>query len=190
MIYLITTSFILQSLKILPFSLAPVNKNSSDMQGEGRIDARVEFVESKEFVLNYINEDIEEFEVFKSKIAYLEKHLEEHADRNIIDTEELVDTNDMLKELDLKGVEPFEKNLIALRNQFEKLNDSLDEDSMAVVLETIEKAEEYIDVVKERMEDFDALEQEWESKEETEIIQNMLESNKSKSRDFQNPESI
>ena len=134
-------------------------------------------IEDEALALAHVEMDINDFEDLKKTIAYLEEHISKHADVNVVDSKELVEADKMLKDLDVKVIKPYEQELLSLKSQIGKLNHKFDNESISQISAIVENAEMFLQTSKERLEQFNLLEQDWEAAEESAKIQESLNDN-------------
>jgi len=139
----------------------------SSPQNTGQLDLEA-------MLLEYIETDIKDFEDLKKTIAFLEKHISHHADMHVVNSEELIEADHMLQELDVKIIKPYEQQLESLKSQILKLNHKFDNETIDQITTIVENVEVFLSTSKERIEQVEVLEQEWEVAEETAGIQDMI----------------
>lgn len=114
--------------------------------------------------------EIESFNQVKNRIEFLEEHLKKHADFHVIDTKDLVNAAKTLEEIKNKVVQPLELNLLAVRDNMKKMKYALTSKDREFVHTVLENAEAFLKLSNERIENFEAVEQDWDSEEEREKI--------------------
>eukprot|EP00092_Neocalanus_flemingeri_P034893 GFUD01037968.1.p1 GENE.GFUD01037968.1~~GFUD01037968.1.p1 ORF type:complete len:519 (+),score=133.51 GFUD01037968.1:60-1616(+) len=134
-------------------------------------------------VLAHLEKDINDFEDLKKTIAYLEEHISKHSDVHVVASNDLVDADHMLKDLDVKVIKPYEQQLVSLKSQIVKLNNKFDNESIAEIITIVENAEMFLETTMEKVQQVEQLEQEWEVAEETVQIQEMIDLDERKSYD-------
>ena len=124
-----------------------------------------------------------DFEDLKTKLVLLEKNLRQHADFDLVLNEELVDTDNMLKEIGFQTLEPYEDKLKALKSQIVKSNSKLDDDTLTTIETVIGNAENFLRTSRRRLSEVEELEEEWKNAEEKEIESNIEDNEESVSKD-------
>eukprot|EP00092_Neocalanus_flemingeri_P026089 GFUD01028275.1.p1 GENE.GFUD01028275.1~~GFUD01028275.1.p1 ORF type:complete len:587 (-),score=164.45 GFUD01028275.1:57-1817(-) len=126
-------------------------------------------------VLAHLEKDINDFEDLKKTIAFLEKHISKHSDVHVVASQDLVDADHMLKDLDLKVIKPFEQQLVSLKSQIVKLNNKFDNEFISEFVAIVVNAEMFLETSLEKVEEVEQLEQDWEVAEDTVKIEDELE---------------
>jgi len=126
------------------------------------------------WLLAHIQSDIEDFEDLKKTVAFLEHHLNKHADIHIVKSSELEDADKVLKEVDVKVIKFYEQELLSLKSQIPKLKHKFDNQSMDEISLIVENAEMFLQLSMEKIEELEMLEQEWEVAEESAEIQKAI----------------
>jgi len=140
-------------------------------------------IEDNELEKAHIDMDINDFEDLKTKLVLLEKNLRQHADFDLVLNEELVDTDNMLKEIGFQTLEPYEDKLKALKSQIVKSNSKLDDDTLTTIETVIGNAENFLRTSRRRLSEVEELEEEWKNAEEKEIESNIEDNDESVSKD-------
>ena len=138
-------------------------------------------LELEAMLIEYIEKDIKDFEDMKNNIAFLEKHIRHHADVHVADSKELLEADHVLQELDVKVIKPYELQLESLKSQIFKLNHMFDNETLDQITTIVENVEVFLETSRERIEQVEILEQEWEVAEETFEIENMIRSDEKSS---------
>eukprot|EP00092_Neocalanus_flemingeri_P094269 GFUD01119862.1.p1 GENE.GFUD01119862.1~~GFUD01119862.1.p1 ORF type:complete len:546 (-),score=157.24 GFUD01119862.1:69-1706(-) len=148
-----------------------LNTTLSEFGNMSIVDAK--FIVDSELTKAHIDMEIKDFEELKAKIVLLENHLRQHANFSIVPSEELVETDHMLKDMDVKILEPYENKLKALKNHIK--NEEIDDISLPFIETIVKNAEFFLDNSRVRLNDVENLEKEWESSEEEVRIESMEE---------------
>eukprot|EP00088_Acartia_fossae_P005293 TRINITY_DN1232_c0_g1_i1.p1 TRINITY_DN1232_c0_g1~~TRINITY_DN1232_c0_g1_i1.p1 ORF type:complete len:389 (-),score=79.43 TRINITY_DN1232_c0_g1_i1:107-1273(-) len=120
--------------------------------------------------------EIEGYHEIKKRIQFLELHLKQHADFNLVDTADLVAAASTLQSLKRTIIEPLEANLLAVRTQIKKGHHNLTEDDIHLVKSVLENADSFLKNSNERLRQLELIENEWDSAEESEKIRLAAES--------------
>jgi len=157
----------------------PIKGNGDDENIDGygsMIDIRDEVaLDDEALVLAHIESDIEDFEDLKNTITFLEKSVRKHADSHVVKSQELLEVNRVLHELDEKVLTSFEQELRSLKGQISKLNHKLDNSSMKETATIVENAEKFLQVSMDKIEELEMIEHEWDVTEESVKIQHMID---------------
>jgi len=142
-------------------------------------------IEDNELEKAHIDMDINDFEDLKAKLVLLENNLRQHADFDLVQNEELVDTDNMLKEIGFQTLAPYEDTLKALKSQIVQSNSKLDDDTLVAFETVIENAEHFLRTSRQRLSEVEVLEKEWKNSEEKEIESNIEDIDESVSKDME-----
>eukprot|EP00092_Neocalanus_flemingeri_P026090 GFUD01028276.1.p1 GENE.GFUD01028276.1~~GFUD01028276.1.p1 ORF type:complete len:460 (-),score=117.89 GFUD01028276.1:57-1436(-) len=134
-------------------------------------------------VLAHLEKDINDFEDLKKTIAYLEEHISKHSDVHVVASNDLVDADHMLKDLDVKVIIPYEQQLVSLKSQIVKLNNKFDNETISEIVAIVVNAEMFLITSLEGVEEVEQLDQEWEVAEATVQIQEMIDLDESETYD-------
>jgi len=132
-------------------------------------------LDDEALVLAHIESDIEDFEDLKKTITFLEKSVRKHADSHVVKSQELLEVNRVLHELDEKVVTSFEQELRSLKGQISKLDHKFDNSSMKEIATIVENAEKFLQVSMDKIEELEMIEHEWDVTEESVKIQHMID---------------
>jgi len=131
-------------------------------------------LEDEALVLAHIDSDIEDFEDLRKTIAYLEQNIRKHADTHVVKSQELVEADKVLKELDVKVVNSYEQELKALKSQISKLDQKYDNSTIQEITKIVENAEMFLQLSMDKIEEIEMIDHEWEAAEKSANIQNMI----------------
>jgi len=102
-------------------------KHSQDTNETPVYDATAESLKKK------MDEEIEDYHEIKKRIQFLEDHLKEHSDFNLIKTEDLVNAQHSLEDIKTKIIKPLEVNLLSVRGQVSNLHHSVTEEEKSFI---------------------------------------------------------
>jgi len=119
--------------------------------------------------------EIAGYHEIKKRIQFLEAHLKQHADFNLIDTKDLVAAASTLQSLKRTIIQPLETQLLAVKSQIKKENHNLTEDEMKLVKSVLDEADNFLKNSDERIQQLELIERDWESEEESEKIRQATE---------------
>jgi hypothetical protein len=119
--------------------------------------------------------EIAGYHEIKKRIQFLEAHLKQHADFNLIDTKDLLAAASTLQSLKRTIIQPLETQLLAVKTQIKKENHNLSEDEMKLVKSVLEEADNFLKNSDERIQQLELIERDWESEEESEKIRQATE---------------
>jgi len=122
-----------------------------------------------------IETEIDGYHEIKKRIQFLESHLKEHADFNLIKTEDLVDAASTLQTLKKTIIEPLETNLLAVRSQIAKEGHQLTPKELHLVKSVLENADAFLLNSEDRLNNLELIENDWDVLEESEKIRQASE---------------
>jgi len=97
-------------------------------------------------VLKQVNEKIAEFEDLKAQIAVIERHLRKHSDFEGFNT-----TDHVLVDLEENKVQPYEDDLVDLKNRIVNAELAIDASSMEIINSIVNEAEKFLDVNRDKV---------------------------------------
>jgi hypothetical protein len=155
--------------------------NSSQSVGE------IEEVEQKELEKK-VESEIEGYHEIKKRIQFLESHLKQHADFNLIETGDLVAAAHTLQTIKRTIIEPLETNLLAVKNQMKKEGHNLTPEELHLVKSVLENADGFLKNSEDRLQQLELIENEWDSQEESEKIRQAAASKLKQQKEINRPE--
>lgn len=156
---------------ILPFIMSAACSEIDRAQNEVRNLTKSVQDEDSALALAHIEMDIRDFDELANAISYLKKQIEKHSDRNLVDHKELEMDYNFLDDLNEKVVHPIHKELMSLKMQIGKFNDSIGSGTIEEINEIVVKAEKFLANGYAKLSQAEMLEQSWESEEERKKIQ-------------------
>ena len=155
----------------LPLIMSAVCSEIDRAQNEVRNLTKSVQDEDSALALAHIEMDIRDFDDLANAISYLKKQIEKHSDENLVDHKELEMDYNFLDDLNVKVVHPIHKELMSLKMQIGKFNDSMDNGTLEEINAIVEKAEKFLANGYARLSQAELLEQSWETEEERKKIQ-------------------
>jgi len=156
-------------------------KHSQETNETPVYDATAESLKKK------MDEEIEDYHEIKKRIQFLEDHLKEHSDFNLIKTEDLVNAQQSLEDIKSKIIKPLEVNLLSVRGQVSNLHHSVTEEEKSFINSVIENADNFLASSNAKIKNLEFMEQDWESQEESEKIRQISEGAGSRNKDGPTP---
>merc|ERR1719447_1508047 len=112
--------------------------------------------------LEHIDTDLEGFYRLEDRIKYLKEVLAMHAQRQIVESEELDNAEFVIQELGEKVLKPFEEHLSALRAQIMKPHVAYDEETLREISNIIKTSELFLKTAQDQVEHVEVMEEVWE----------------------------
>merc|ERR1719462_549772 len=112
--------------------------------------------------LEHIDTDLEGFYRLEDRIKYLKEVLAMHAQRQIVESEELDNAEFVIQELGEKVLKPFEEHLLALRAQIMKPHVAYDEETLREISNIIKTSELFLKTAQDQVEHVEVMEEVWE----------------------------
>merc|ERR1719447_2143426 len=112
--------------------------------------------------LEHIDTDLEGFYRLEDRIKYLKEVLAMHAQRQIVESEELDNAEFVIQELGQKVLKPFEEHLSALRAQIMKPHVAYDEETLREISNIIKTSELFLKTAQDQVEHVEVMEEVWE----------------------------
>merc|ERR1719187_1583530 len=112
--------------------------------------------------LEHIDTDLEGFYRLEDRIKYLKEVLAMHAQRRIVESEELDNAEFVIQELGEKVLKPFEEHLSALRAQIMKPHVAYDEETLREISNIIKTSELFLKTAQDQVEHVEVMEEVWE----------------------------
>merc|ERR1719187_2472775 len=112
--------------------------------------------------LEHIDTDLEGFYRLEDRIKYIKEVLAMHAQRQIVESEELDNAEFVIQELGEKVLKPFEEHLSALRAQIMKPHVAYDEETLREISNIIKTSELFLKTAQDQVEHVEVMEEEWE----------------------------
>merc|ERR1719204_3105695 len=108
--------------------------------------------------LEHIDTDLEGFYRLEDRIKYLKEVLAMHAQRRIVESEELDNAEFVIQELGEKVLKPFEEHLSALRAQIMKPHVAYDEETLREISNIIKTSELFLKTAQDQVEHVEVME--------------------------------
>merc|ERR1719447_1866561 len=112
--------------------------------------------------LEHIDTDLEGFYRLEDRIKYIKEVLAMHAQRQIVESEELDNAEFVIQELGQKVLKPFEEHLSALRAQIMKPHVAYDEETLREISNIIKTSELFLKTAQDQVEHVEVMEEVWE----------------------------
>merc|ERR1719447_1402430 len=112
--------------------------------------------------LEHIDTDLEGFYRLEDRIKYIKEVLAMHAQRQIVESEELDNAEFVIQELGQKVLKPFEEHLSALRAQIMKPHVAFDEETLREISNIIKTSELFLKTAQDQVEHVEVMEEVWE----------------------------
>jgi len=136
--------------------------------------------------LEHIDTDLEGFYRLEDRIKYLKEVLAMHAQRQIVESEELDNAEFVIQELGEKVLKPFEEHLSALRAQIMKPHVAYDEETLREISNIIKTSELFLKTAQDQVEHVEVMEEVWEVMEDIslEAVKQDISMEKAKQEDI------
>jgi len=112
--------------------------------------------------LDHIDSDLEGFHKLEERMSYLKEVLAEHAQREVVGSEELGNAGFLIHELEEKVMKPFDEHLTALRAQIMKPHVKYNEATLLEISNLIRTSEIFLKTAQEKVEFVEVMEEVWE----------------------------